>query len=147
MLDNKAIDSFTLYPSKHWETFNNKRNIFNCTYKDYSGDNEFTLKCLCHYVQLFGDIKLRTIAEKLKRHLITEENFTNKKKSEINFIATHDEKLLKITEKIFNEVYLYTVAIKEKIEKMYDCRLELQDAPATFKNFLKVYFSPTEEEA
>lgn len=145
MLDKTIIDASTMYPSAQYEAFYRQRNIFNCSYKDYSGDKEYTLKCLCHYVQLFGDIRLRTVSEKIKRHLIAEENFANKKKSEINFIATHDERLLKITQKIFSEIYSYTVAIKEKIEKMYSCTLELQDEEATFKHFLKVYFSPTEE--
>lgn len=145
MLDKEVIDASTLYPSALWETFCKERSIFSCVLSDKDIKPDFQLKFICHYIETFGNIRLRLVAEKIKRHLIAEENFANKKKSEINFIATHDERLLGITRKIFKEIYAYTTAIKERVEKLYECRLELMSENETFEQFLKVHFSSTEE--
>lgn len=147
MLDKEVIDELTLYPSPQWEAYYSQRNIFSCTYIDSSGKDEFTLKCLCHYVQHFGDIRLRIVAEKLKRHLIQEENFQESDSKKKGFIRSHDEKLLLITGKVFSEIYRYTETIKQKIEKLYSCSLKLEEEATVFQRFIDAYFRGTGERA
>jgi ribulose kinase len=87
------------------------------------------------------------VAEKLKRHLIQEENFQESDSKKKSFIRSHDEKLLLITGKVFGEIYRYTEAIKQKIEKLYSCSLKLDEEAAVFQRFIDAYFRGTGESA
>ena len=65
-----------LYPSLEWNAFCKSRNVFNCSYTPADNQDEFTLKTLCHYIQLLGDMRLRTVAERLIRHFIRKRNLS-----------------------------------------------------------------------
>ena len=144
MIKKEITEKLTLYPSPEWNAFCKSRNVFNCSYEQADNQDEFTLKTLCHYVQLLGDQRLRTVAERLKRHLIREKELEMDSHSVTNYF-NNDEKLQQIASRIFNDIYAYTEAIKGRVEKLYDCRFKLEDSETTFERFKKMYFSSTEE--
>ncbi len=138
MQNENIIRSLTLYPSEAWCSFYKDRNIFKCSCEenDSSAQNIF----LCHYIQSFGDIKARVIGDKLSRHIIKEAHISSVGK-EGGFIRQHDAKLILLTRKVFNEVYNYTSALKNKIETMYSTSLSLDDPDTTFERFVDTYFA------
>lgn len=144
MIEQEITEKLTLYPSPEWNAFCKNRNVFNCNYEQADNQNEFTLKTICHYVQLLGDQRLRTVAERLKRHLIIEKEFEMDTHSITNYF-NNDEKLQQIAIRIFKDIYAYTEAIKGRVEKLYDCSLKLEESETTFERFKKIYFSSTEE--
>lgn len=147
MLEADIINDMTLFPSNAWYHFYTSRNIFKCSYNGINRSSSVKeIMTLCHYVQSFGDLKVKLIAEKLCRHIIKESNFKLSDTSEsLQFIKSHDTKLLQIAKRAFSEVYRYTERIKEQVEARYHCTLILESENLTFERFLNRYFAKEKE--